>query len=1047
MRLLYVNVDGSLTLTTFVGNQIPSYAILSHTWEANNQEVTFQDVEKGLGSSKPGYRKIQFCGAQAQKDDLEYFWVDSCCIDKSNSTELQEAINSMFRWYQNAAKCYVYLSDVSAIGCTAIQWQSAFVQSKWFTRGWTLQELLAPRSVEFFSHNGERLGNKESLEQHIHNATGIAVQALQRGSLSQFPVDERMSWAAKRETTIEEDQIYCLLGIFNIYLPLIYGEGKSHAFHRLQDEIDRRSSLNTQGSAATNAARKILTLKEIRPESADRKQRVDSFLQLLYGKACLYEDSKNRNRERITGTCDWFTNHELFKKWNSPVESQLESSNLLFVTADPGCGKSVLCRYLIDQILPKDTRMICYFFFKDDFEDQKSSLQALCTMLHQLLSWNRHLLSDVILEKHGAHGEKFVESFSDLWSTFINAASQQETVCVIDALDECHELERSQLIEAITVYQRSKRSQKIKFLVTSRPYEHIRRQFDRRVGSQMHSIHLQGDHGPTADEIVREIQLVMDSRIEETADLFCLDSDERKLLRRQLESVPNRTYLWITLVFDGMMDSKLGIDQSDILDLTQRLPQSVDDAYEKILNKNSELEKLRRRALHIILGAKRPMSLVEMSTALAFKDLDGQPSCSYSANKVIPMNRIRAYLRDLCGLFVTTVDDKVYLLHQTAREFLIRNSTLNASETLTASNRIKSQKDNWKNSMNLEESNSILAKISISYLHLDVAKENSALLEYSAIYWSDHYHQSDNDCQVAIARETRDICQPAELRTKWAEIHNRHNRIPVIGSSSCLAAALGLDKVMEMILRDEVLCDLESRDSSYDRSPLSWASRNGHEAVVKLLLKAGAGTDSKDSLYGRTPLSWAASNGYEGVVKLLLGTKADVDLESRDTLRSRTPLSRAAESGHKAVVRLLLDAGAEIDSKSSTYGRTPLSWAAGSGQEAVVKLLLEAGADVNLKNSIYGRSPLSWAAGSGHEAVVKLLLEAGAHVDSKNSSDGRTPLCLAAQSGHEVVIKLLLEAGADVNIKDLFHGRTPLSWATESGHEAVINLLQSPNVA
>jgi hypothetical protein len=150
----------------------------------------------------------------------------------------------MFRWYQNAAKCYVYLSDVSAVECTQPQWQSAFVGSRWFTRGWTLQELLAPRWVEFFSHDGKRLGNKDSLEQQIHEATGIAAQALQGVPLSQFPVDERMSWTTKRETTIEEDQIYCLLGIFDIYLPLIYGEGKKHAFGRLQDEIDRRLSLN-----------------------------------------------------------------------------------------------------------------------------------------------------------------------------------------------------------------------------------------------------------------------------------------------------------------------------------------------------------------------------------------------------------------------------------------------------------------------------------------------------------------------------------------------------------------------------------------------------------------------------------------------------------------------------------------------------------------------------------------------------------------------------------------------------------------------------------
>jgi hypothetical protein len=148
-------------------------------------------------------------------------------------------------------------------------------------------------------------------------------------------------------------------------------------------------------------------------EAIDRKQSVNAFLQLLYSNACS-ESIKNRNHERVTGTCDWFTNHDLFKKWNLPTESLHEKLGFLYVTADPGCGKSVLSRYLIDQILPDDGRTVCYFFFKDDFKDQKSSLNALCTLLYQFLNLNPHLLTDAILAKHGAREEKFVESFPEL---------------------------------------------------------------------------------------------------------------------------------------------------------------------------------------------------------------------------------------------------------------------------------------------------------------------------------------------------------------------------------------------------------------------------------------------------------------------------------------------------------------------------------------------------------------------------------------------------------------------------------------------------------
>ena len=246
MRLLERNSTGGFSLTKdFVGDNIPRYAILSHTWGLDTDEVTFQDLMDGTANSKPGYNKIRFCGKQAERNGLQYFWVDTCCINKANSTELQEAINSMFRWYRNATKCYVYLSDVSSPTFdhfNQLPCEPAFRKSRWFTRGWTLQELLAPSSVEFFSREGKRLGDKRSLLQQIHEVTGIAVPALQgTSSLSQFGIDERFSWAENRQTTREEDKAYSLLGIFDVYMPLIYGEGRDNAFTRLREEIDKPS--------------------------------------------------------------------------------------------------------------------------------------------------------------------------------------------------------------------------------------------------------------------------------------------------------------------------------------------------------------------------------------------------------------------------------------------------------------------------------------------------------------------------------------------------------------------------------------------------------------------------------------------------------------------------------------------------------------------------------------------------------------------------------------------------------------------------------------
>ncbi|KAH7381555.1 hypothetical protein BKA66DRAFT_512449 [Pyrenochaeta sp. MPI-SDFR-AT-0127] len=243
MRLLRVEAENNFSLVEYTGRHTPQYAILSHTWGADHEEVTFKDFLEGTAKSKAGYRKLTFCGGQAAKHGLQFFWVDTCCIDKSSSTELAEAINSMFQWYQQAEMCFAFLTDVSIDEESADErtiqraWESAVQQSKWFTRGWTLQELLAPVKVSFFSREGRAIGDKSSRVQELHQITGVAIEVLKGSPLSSCSVDERMAWAYGRETKREEDIAYCLLGIFDVYMPLIYGEGRKRALARLRKEI------------------------------------------------------------------------------------------------------------------------------------------------------------------------------------------------------------------------------------------------------------------------------------------------------------------------------------------------------------------------------------------------------------------------------------------------------------------------------------------------------------------------------------------------------------------------------------------------------------------------------------------------------------------------------------------------------------------------------------------------------------------------------------------------------------------------------------------
>ncbi|KAK8060938.1 hypothetical protein PG996_010868 [Apiospora saccharicola] len=173
------------------------------------------------------------CCEIALSHGLSHVWIDTCCIDQSSSAELSEAINSMFRWYQEAEVCFAYLYDATGV--------QDFTESDWFNRGWTLQELIAPRAVEFYSGEWELFGDKASLTAAISAKTGIANRYLQGGDMELASVAERMSWAAERKTSRPEDIVYCLLGIFDIHMPLLYGEGEQKAFARLHSELILRT--------------------------------------------------------------------------------------------------------------------------------------------------------------------------------------------------------------------------------------------------------------------------------------------------------------------------------------------------------------------------------------------------------------------------------------------------------------------------------------------------------------------------------------------------------------------------------------------------------------------------------------------------------------------------------------------------------------------------------------------------------------------------------------------------------------------------------------
>ncbi|KAM7213651.1 hypothetical protein V8F06_010972 [Rhypophila decipiens] len=233
MRLINTN---TLKLEEYSENP-PLYCILSHTWELDDEEVSFHDLQtyhKGdeTITKRGGFEKIRQTARIAKERGYSYIWVDTCCIDKTNSAELSKALNSMFAWYKASAFCIAYLSDVRT-SYHAVEFRKA----RWFTRGWTLPELIAPRKVLFYDQDWHFIGSKSERLSEIAQITGIDPFVLGGGDVGQVSVARRMFWASKRRTTRPEDMAYCLLGVFNIYIPPFYGEGEFHAFERLQLEL------------------------------------------------------------------------------------------------------------------------------------------------------------------------------------------------------------------------------------------------------------------------------------------------------------------------------------------------------------------------------------------------------------------------------------------------------------------------------------------------------------------------------------------------------------------------------------------------------------------------------------------------------------------------------------------------------------------------------------------------------------------------------------------------------------------------------------------
>ncbi|PKK35053.1 hypothetical protein CI102_15277, partial [Trichoderma harzianum] len=551
-----------------------------------------------------------------------------------------------------------------------------------------------------------------------------------------------------------------------------------------------------------------------------------------------YEWYKDRVEERVEGTCMWFLNHEHFQTWLN------QESGPLLVSADPGCGKSVLAKYLIDHRLPQSAT-ICYFFFKD--QDQNTVRQALCALLHQLFSQKPSLIKHAMPQLR-KDGQGLINSTKSLWKVLRNAINDPQAgpvTIVLDALDECAESEFADLMRNVESQFCDDQSGhgKLKYLLTCRPYDQIVSKF-RGLLDAFPNIRIPGEE--ESETISQEVNHVITRRVDQLSMKKRLSPRIKSYLETRLQQTTHRTYLWVYLVFDCLDKENFKRTPKGVESTIATLPESINEAYEQILNRSKSKERpMVRKALSIILAASRPLTLVEMNVAMNIDDT----SQSIHDLDLEDEEDFKMRLRSWCGLFVSIHHGKIYFLHQTAREFLLADL---ASPTTVLSEL------HWHHAITIHQAHAVLAELCVLYLNLfnsDVSLptgangeaghpvNSHAFVDYSAKNWGAHFREASIIDDADIVPSAAKICKPgSKSYSTWFGIYWKTTGIATTKHFTDLMVAshFGHDAVVKQLLENGA--EVEAKDEG-NRTPLVQAIEGQHVAVVKRLLERGAKMD------------------------------------------------------------------------------------------------------------------------------------------------------------------------------------------------------------
>ncbi|KAK5710301.1 hypothetical protein LTR17_019007 [Elasticomyces elasticus] len=1021
MRLLKLGSLGALESVECFPGSIPHYAILSHTWGEDKDEVTFNDLENETGKDKAGYAKIDFCRQQAKKDGLDHFWVDTCCINKANYTELSEAINSMFGWYQHAKKCYVHLADVPGKkrdhqGQTQGLWEDAFRRSRYFTRGWTLQELLAPKSVDFFSWDGCLLGSKEALTPLIEIITGIPASALRGEPLSSFTVERRMQWAEMRITRKEEDKWYSLLGLFDVNMPLIYGEGVKAAC-RLKDEIAK--SLRERMDASTRDHR----TSDPNSSATDRRD------MLLASLAFEQMDSRRATiKAAYASTCQWFVTHPTYLAWLDPDQVD-QHQGFLWVKGKPGAGKSTLMKFAHAHALKNtsENELLISFFFNARGEALERSIvgmyrSLLCQLLKEAPGL-RNVFDEVVSLKND-HRQKSVwtvDSLRELFVVVVKGLKGRRLKCFIDALDECDEEQVQDMVDCfqelgqhilgeVAVHQ-------IHICFASRHYPAVHVEH----GLELILEHEEGHSNDLAKYVQERLRAGKEKNIED--------------VRVQICEKANGVFMWAVLVVEILNKEFLNGRTFAVKKRLEQIPSKLSDLFKDILRRDvANMDDL-LLCLQWILFARRPLKREEFYYAmLAGLDPGPESLSERDPEQVATDDMDRYVLSSSKGLAELTKSKAptVQFIHESVPDFLIKDGgmhelwpALGPEFSGFAHDRLKLCCEAYMdvNSSHCGSLGETLPKGSsrtAKTLRANLARR-FPFLEYAGQHLLDHAEEA----ALVIPQNTFLKCMTLAAFIELRNVFERYDirRYTKTASLPYLLAEGGYARLVRTARENGVTFHIRGERYQF---PLFAAITRGHWHVLDALLesedfptvpdltshmKIGRDILAHRSLASDTPLIWAIQEGHEAAAERLIWLTETCDIDARNR-EGRNALSLAAEKGYVAVLDLLLARSAEINSHDG-YGKTPLWYAVKNTYMQAARRLLEHGAEVRsipMPDDLgICTPPLSYlgiAAGQNDEAMARLLLEYGAPVR------GSGALHLLSS---ESMIESLLEHEADVN--------------------------------